>query len=270
MAKTTDIFFPTGEPENICIKSIWRLSEFDLLERKEIILPKGTVEIIFNFSDKINYHNPSLQITTQLPAVFVNGINFKPFELAKSGYQEFIGIQINSIGLKLLFNTSVREINNRVYKGEDICRELDVLADKLFYNQTFSQQVEILLTWIRKKISTSKYLYAINRANQLLSLSCHDNLTVKNLCEKICLSDRQLRRFSIEWLGMNTEEFISYNKYLHALHLLHASTLNLTEIGLEAGYYDQSHFIREFRSYTGMTPKQYQGANTDLPGHIFV
>lgn len=270
MTKTTDIYCPTGEIEKTFINSIWRLSEHDLHKRKEIILPKGTVEIIFNFSDKIDYFNPSLQVSKTLPSVFVNGINFKPFELIKTGRQEFIGIQLKSIGLKLLFNVSAKEFNNSVYEGELICSYLGILADELFCEQTFSQKVEKILLWIRKKIPTFHSQYSINRAQKLLSFNCHHNLTVKKLSEEICLSDRQLRRFSLEWLGMNTEEFICYSKYLHALHLLHVARLKLTDIGLEAGYYDQSHFIREFKSYTGMTPKQYRGANTDLPGHIFV
>ena len=81
MTKLSDIYFPTSEIEKTFINSIWRLSENDLNERKEIILPKGTVEIIFNFSDTINYFNPSLQVSKNLPSVFINGINFKPFEL---------------------------------------------------------------------------------------------------------------------------------------------------------------------------------------------
>jgi len=270
MTKSTDIYFPTGEIEKTFVNSIWRLSESDLHRRKEIILPKGTVEIIFNFSDKINYFNPTLQISKRLPTVFVNGVNFKPFELLKTGRQEFLGIQLNSIGLRLLFNISAKEFNNSVYDGKEICSQLDYLADELFCHQTFKNQVQIILAWIRYKIPKNNFQYSINRAQKLMSCNCHQNLTVKKLSEEICLSDRQLRRFSQDWLGMNTEEFINYRKYLTCLQLLHRSKQTLTEIGLEAGYYDQSHFIREFKSYTDLTPKQYQEANTEIPGHILV
>lgn len=269
MTKTTDIYYPTGEIEKTFINSIWRLSENDLHKRKEIILPKGTVEIIFNFSDKINYFNPSLQISKELPIVFVNGINFKPFELIKTGRQEFLGIQLKSIGLRLLFNISAKEFNNSVYDGKEICSQLDNLANELFYKQIFNQQVEIIIDWIRKNIPSNNFQYSISRVQKLLNLNCNHNLKVKKMSEEICLSDRQLRRFSQEWLGMNTEEFILYNKYLNSLKLLHNSKQTLTKIGLEAGYYDQSHFIREFKSFTGLTPKQYREVCSDLPGHIF-
>jgi len=86
----------------------------------------------------------------------------------------------------------------------------------------------------------------------------------------VCLSDRQLRRFSQDWLGMSTEEIIQYRRYLYCLHLLSHSKQKLTEIGYEAGYYDQSHFIREFKSFTNLTPKQYRDANVEYQGHIIV
>lgn len=270
MTKTTDIYFPTNDIEKTFIKSIWRLSEYDINKRTEIILPKGTVEIIFNFSDNINYINPSLKFSKKLPLVFINGINFKPFELIKTGRQEFLGIQLSGIGLKLLFNISVKEFNNSVYEGNNVCLYLDILADDLYHKHSFRAQVETILKWIRRNNSALLNQYSIDRVQKLMCLKRHNDLTVKKLSNEICLSDRQLRRFSQDWLGMNTGEFILYNKYLTSLHLLHNSEISLTEVGLEAGYYDQSHFIREFKSYTDLTPNQYREANTDLPGHIFV
>ncbi|TXH21195.1 MAG: AraC family transcriptional regulator [Chitinophagaceae bacterium] len=268
MTKLSNIYFPTGEIEKTFINSIWWLSDHDFNERKEIILPKGTVEIIFNFSDTTNYINSSLQVPKSLPLVFINGINFKPFELTKTGRQEFLGIQLNSIGLRLLFNISAKEFNDSVLEGGAICSQLNNLAYELYYKQTFSQQVEMILTWIRNKITLSDSQYSISRANKLLSLSHQHHLTVNHICEQVCLSDRQLMRFAQDWLGMNTEDFIQYHKYLYCLHLLRDSKQTLTEIAYEAGYYDQSHFIREFKSYTNLTPKQYREANVEFHGHI--
>ena len=270
MKRTTDIYYPTGEIEKTFINSIWHLSDSVLQERKEIILPKGTIEIIFNFSDKITYFNPSLQVSKKLPAVFINGINFKPFELTKTGRQEFVGMQLNSAGIKLLFNIPAREFNNAVYEGQEICSDFNMLADELYSKHLFCEQVEIILQWIRKKLNVSNYQYSLNRFQKLLSLKNHPNLSVRKLSEEMYLSDRQLRRFSQEWLGMNTEEFIIYQKYLKSLYLLHNPNLTLTEIGLEAGYYDQSHFIHHFKSYTDIQPNQYRKEQKGIPGHIYL
>jgi AraC-like DNA-binding protein len=270
MAKSENIYYPTGETEKTFVNSIWWLSEDDLHNRKEIILPKGTVEIIFNFSDNIIYLNPTLRVSKMLPIVFINGNNFKPFELIKTGRQEFLGIQLKSAGLKLIFNLSVKEFNDKVYAGNEIGCHLDLLADELFFAKTFQQKVEIILKWLEQRISKKNYPYFIERVRKLQCLGSDRNLTVKDLCQEIYISDRQLRRISSDWLGMSIEEYILYNKYLTSLHLLHNTNLYLTDVGYKAGYYDQSHFIREFKSYTELTPKQYRKANKDLPGHIFL
>ncbi|MBK8699289.1 MAG: helix-turn-helix transcriptional regulator [Saprospiraceae bacterium] len=266
---TADSYIPTGEIEMFIIKSIWRLSEADLHRRNEIILPKGTVEIIFNFSGNTNYINPSLNQFIKLPSVFVNGINFKPFELIKTGQQDFLGIQLSAVGLRILFNLSSKEFNNRVYDGINVHSYLETLANELYGKKSFPEQVECILKWIKLKISGSTHQKYFDRLQQLFHFRNHPHLTVKKLGEYLCLSDRQLRRFTTDWLGMSSEEFILYNKYLSALVLVHDPEISLTEVGLKAGYYDQSHFIREFRSYTDMTPKGYRNASKGIPGHIF-
>jgi AraC-like DNA-binding protein len=270
MTKASEIYFPVGGVEQAMIKSIWRLREWDTSPRSEIILPKGTVEIIFNFSDPITYINPSPHLTRQLPVVFINGLNFKPFELVKSGQQEFLGIQLSTIGLRLLFNVSVKEFNNNVCEGALICRSLEALSQELFSETSFQGKVEVITKWIHHKVSGKQLDKGLDRIQKLIHLQSSGDLTVRRIIHEICLSDRQLRRLSSDWLGMSTEAFILYKKYLAALHLLHTPGLSLTQIGLQAGYYDQSHFIREFKSYTDRTPGQYQQSFKDLPGHIFI
>ncbi len=268
MTNTTDVYHPSGETEKQFINCIWRIHECNIQEKTEIILPKGTVELIFNLADDIFYCNSASEIRKKLPSCFINGINFKPFNLIKNGQQIFLGIQLNAIGLKILLNVSVKEFNNNVLEGSHVCKSLDTLTHQLFSKKTFNEQVVTIMKWISQRISVSNYYKAINQIHALFFSKAINDLTVKKLCNEVSLSDRHLRRLSSEWLGMNTETFILYNKYLSSLHLLHKSDLPLTQIGLEAGYFDQSHFIREFKSYTDLTPGEYRLSITNLPGHI--
>ncbi|HEY5825191.1 MAG TPA: AraC family transcriptional regulator, partial [Cyclobacteriaceae bacterium] len=47
------------------------------------------------------------------------------------------------------------------------------------------------------------------------------------------------------------------NRFQHSLGLINQKDTSLTDIAYEAGYFDQSHFIREFKSFTGVTPSSY-------------
>lgn len=268
MINSARIYFPTAEAERYFINSIWRLQEYNTRQCIETILPKGTVEIIFNLSDNIIYSNPATGVKINLPCCFVNGINYKPFNIVKEGQQTFLGIQLNAMGLKILFNISAEEFNDNIVEGCLACKSLEALSGQLFLKKTFEEQIEIIRKWICQKISDSKYSKSINQIYNLFYRQNRDELTVKKLCGESCVSDRQFRRLAIDWLGTNPETFLRYNKYISALHLLHRSDSSLTQLGLQAGYYDQSHFIREFKYFTGLTPKEYKAAGKGLPGHI--
>ncbi|MCK6618514.1 MAG: AraC family transcriptional regulator [Cyclobacteriaceae bacterium] len=270
MATSTNVYYPVNKIEKSIFNCIWQLSETDTAHRKEIILPKGTVEIIFNFSDEIYYNISSNLDLKKLPVVFVNGINFKPVELNKTGKQHFLGIQLNSIGLRLLFRLPAETLNDGVYDAHQVCPDLADLAPVLFLKKIFHHRVETILKWIYRQLPECWHQQEVGRAEKLKCLMHGTDLSAKKLSEAVCLSDRHLRRFSREWLGMNTEQFIHYHKYLLSLSLLHSTKQSLTEIGHLAGYYDQSHFIREFKTYTNLTPGQYRHAASDLPGHIFL
>ena len=82
-------------------------------------------------------------------------------------------------------------------------------------------------------------------------------------------SPRQLSRKLTEATGMNTEEILLYKKYLHALDLIHQSDLSLTQIAYQSQFSDQSHFIRSFKTYSGMTPGVYKASKGFMKGHFY-
>jgi AraC-like DNA-binding protein len=62
---------------------------------------------------------------------------------------------------------------------------------------------------------------------------------------------------------------IQSNLRFHRAHqalyqtLARRQSISLTELAYRSGYFDQAHFIKDFKRYTGMTPKQYLKTNLD-------
>jgi AraC family transcriptional regulator len=61
-----------------------------------------------------------------------------------------------------------------------------------------------------------------------------------------------------KYTGCTLGEYMRKLKIQHSLHLIHDSTMSLTEIAYHCGFADQSHFIRNFRKQTHFLPKAYQ------------
>jgi AraC-like DNA-binding protein len=95
---------------------------------------------------------------------------------------------------------------------------------------------------------------------------------VEGLCDSICRADesfdlarlaaefryskRYIQKLFLNYVGITPKSFFSVHRFNKSLELVRAGSRSLTDIAYECGYYDQAHFIKEFRSYTGMAPSQ--------------
>jgi AraC-like DNA-binding protein len=64
-------------------------------------------------------------------------------------------------------------------------------------------------------------------------------------------------------------DFILYSRYIHSLVATHSSSDPLTTVALRSGFYDQSHFIRTFKSFTGISPGDYRRRQSNVVGHLY-
>ena len=53
-----------------------------------------------------------------------------------------------------------------------------------------------------------------------------------------------------------------------ALRRLDAGEHRNAEIAADLGYFDQAHFVRDFRGFTAITPSQYPRRRSSLPSHL--
>jgi len=266
----TDQYIPRTMPMKLFIRSIWTLQDYHPMERTEVILPKGTVELIFNLSDQITCKCGDHSNNFVLPVCFLNGMNIQPVALGKYGRQHFIGLQLNTLGLKTLLGVSVDECMDAVVEGSECSKSLQRLSAKLCVEKNFQKQTAILLQWIEDRLQRAKKLEWVHRMHELFYKERTTPITVEGLHRIACVSERQLRRWSLVWTGLAPEDYLRYQKYLKALNNIHHTEHTLTDIGLMSGYYDQSHFIREFKRHAHLTPSQYRKHAKGQPGHLFV
>jgi len=61
----------------------------------------------------------------------------------------------------------------------------------------------------------------------------------------------------VQYTGLTPKLYSQINRFQNSLQLVREGNSSLTSIAYECGYADQSHFIREFKSFTGLTPSGY-------------
>ncbi|WP_407425284.1 helix-turn-helix domain-containing protein [Arcticibacter sp.] len=80
-------------------------------------------------------------------------------------------------------------------------------------------------------------------------------LTVRQLAKTVGLSQRQLSRKFQQYVGVSPKEYLRVSRFTQSLqHLKRYPAYSLTKIAYESRYFDQAHFIRDYKEYTGYTP----------------
>ncbi|MBC8546765.1 helix-turn-helix transcriptional regulator [Clostridiaceae bacterium NSJ-31] len=82
-------------------------------------------------------------------------------------------------------------------------------------------------------------------------------LTVAHLAALAGYSERQVNRMFRDHVGVSAKTFLRLVRINGAIQRMQRREVALTTLAQESGFYDQSHFIREFKAVCGVTPRQY-------------
>ncbi|MCW3119412.1 MAG: AraC-type DNA-binding protein [Chitinophagaceae bacterium] len=261
-----NVYIPQTTHLKNVVHSIWQTERFAVFHREQII-PKGIVEIIFNFSDSLLIPALLGSKPFHLSSCFINGFNTAPIELQLPKQQVFFGVQFQPLAVKKIFGIPACEFSDNAVDLFLLDSALRALWHQLAEQNNFDKRVSIFCAWIeRKSPDWQPQEKLIN--NFLCAVNQHD-APVTELANSLCYSPRHLSRKIFEATGMNTEEILLYKKYLHAVHLIHYTGLSLTEIAYQSHFSDQSHFIKSFKAYTKMTPGEYKRNKGYMKGHLY-
>jgi len=86
--------------------------------------------------------------------------------------------------------------------------------------------------------------------------------SVEDLSKKMSVNRRQLERKFAAVIGLSPKQLSKIIRLQAALKLLQSKDfISLSSIAHESEYYDQAHFIRDFKEFTGLSPKQFYADN---------
>lgn len=87
--------------------------------------------------------------------------------------------------------------------------------------------------------------------------------------EELCPSCKSplIERFKIE-VGVTPKRYCRIRRFQRALALSSRGDADWIRVAMDCGYFDQAHFIHDFRSFAGLTPTGYQTARTSFQNHV--
>jgi len=249
------------------VQRFWQVSRHDKNFIRETIIPKGSVEIIFNLQEDSSIPGVIGSRDFKVPRCFISGFHTVPVFLQIPGRQLFFGVFVNPTALRKIFRLQGKDFSNHCVDLTLIDPSMNSLWHQLMEQKTFDQRISIFTDWVMKRLpETSRHekLFDEFLTTTLTRPTCADEVS-----KMLCYSPRHLSRKLFELTAMNLEQTLVYKRYLQAIELIHHSQLLLTEIAHACDFADQSHFTKTFRSYANMKPTEYRAAKSHVSGHIF-
>jgi AraC family transcriptional activator of pobA len=103
-------------------------------------------------------------------------------------------------------------------------------------------------------IKNQTYLTKLMQFEDLIEVNFKSEKFVKEYAFKLNITEKHLNRIVKSCIGKTSTQLISERIILEAKRMLIYSKLNVTQIGEELGYFDNSYFVRFFKKNVGITP----------------
>ena len=94
-------------------------------------------------------------------------------------------------------------------------------------------------------------------------------LSIRDLSEQMGISHKHLIALFHEEVGLSPKRFCRIRRFQGVLEAIeHSGRVDWADLACACGYYDQAHFIREFRDFAGMNPSAYLHGRGDYARFI--
>ncbi len=179
-------------------------------------------------------------------------------DIPQSGIVKSIGVRFFSFGAYLFLSTPINSLTHSIVELESILKkDASELSERIF-STDIKTAIRIIEQFLLKKlISHDHKIDQVKSATDLL-YKHNGNYLIETLADQVNASPRTLeRKFEIT-TGLSPKSFariIRFNKIRNALTL--NPDIDLTSLAFEYNHFDQAHFIKDFKSFAGITPSEF-------------
>lgn len=228
---------------------------FDYLPGESVIVPSNVVMRI-DFPEA-SFDNPTQCLALAIDNKKINDtLNFLNEKYPKQGQNNFWQLDENNF-----FFQNNEEMTNIINKIINICQSTSIFKDTL---------ADLSLQELLVKIVQSQTLKAVDEGNiktanpylsniiAVIRESISNKIELKGIAKQAGMSTSSLYRLFKNELGISPVEFIILEKIKLAKRYLTDKNIYIKNVSYEAGFDDSNYFIRIFKHYEGITPKQYR------------
>jgi len=245
-----------GPPLNEFVDYLW-LIEGGQAPRFEKILPSGTIELVLNLkNDEIHIHDPEEPERYQrLSGAVFSGTYSRSFICNGLQHETIMGVHFKPGGAFPFLCAEASELTNAHANLQDLWGRFGVeLRERLCAASTPQQRFRIMEAALRTRLKS----LTSSQLQVKIALKMIATVPVRDVSRELCLSQRRFIQIFTSFVGLTPKIFSRILRFQQARVFAEKPEMtNWAQLAVTCGYFDQSHLIRDFKEFTGSTPRIY-------------
>ena len=261
-------------PLNQFIESFIYYKDYNPDHTVDRFLPDGNVNVVFDLTDypKFIYDNNTLKEIQACKNVWFSGIRNNYITIPSGRDSEMFIINFHKGRAYPFVEMPLNQLTDYVVDGNlvmtnEILNMRETLLSLVFIQQKFLFAENHLLKMFGHKLVVNPFVdYAVN---QILHMP--NQMSIDRISKKVGYSQKHLIKIFKEHVGLTPKSFLKIIRFQKAIQEIEQNkTANWASIAFDSGYYDQAHFINDFKSFSGFTPTQYLKTNSEYSNYIAI
>ena len=241
----------------------------------EIILPDGKTELIVHFGDDFlkleTNEKTGIEIFERQARVLMSGQLTSRIKLRPTGVVGVSSIRFKAAGAARFFDLPFESIVDQVVDFSSYHFEVATMLKNNIESATNCEARLLVLQELliqRLQIQESKEDVFVRQACRYITES-EGGYSVAELVKLIGFSERQLERKFKNQVGITPKLLSRIMRFQKFIRIARDNPkLTLTDASLSCGYFDQSHFIRDFTKFAGVSPVNYLTSPHAMSDHF--
>lgn len=236
-------------------------------------MPNGSMSLIVNLRDDVLhiYDRDQPERCNRLSGSIVVGARAEFSVIDTADQSEIMGVEFKPGGARPFLDPTADELEGSDVNLDDVWSgsAAGELRERLLEAATAEEKLSVIEGALLERLPRDRtthpaVLYALAEFTR-----GPVSRPVGEVIGEIGLSPRRFAQVFHEHVGLTPKRYSRVQRFQHVLRRVHSGDfVDWADVAMDAGYFDQSHFIHDFRAFSGLNPSAYFANRTEFRNHV--
>ena len=255
--------YQTFEPHpdlSAVVKCHWILQvPGDLEAPKQRVIPDGCIEMFFILGDDVKRFTSETEFIIQ-PRAMVFGQITQPYFVQPTGHVDTFAVRFYPFGFANFINQPIHELADKETPLSLLFdkTEVGVLEKEIIEASSTQNRIEKVERFLLNKLTKRSTIESIVKSTVDMLSQTKGRESINSILGNDISKRRSLERKFSKQVGISPKQLGKIIRIQAALQMMLSDKgENLTRVAYENEYYDQAHFVKDFKEFTGINPSSY-------------